>query len=239
MPSADTAGCWHVQTNQIVDGWPQLGRGPRPPASHAAAGAKRSRPSNVRLTESRAHTTDCVNSTAVHAGSAVAAPARTARCRARRTAGRPPRSPLPRRVEPTPGSTTATKTVPCGKYGDDRLELERAGQDVLRRDVVRDVDERRLRADAEHDALHRGDVVVAQAEVGEQRDDRSRHAEPRSAGFVGRLAEEDLPQVVLQEERIGHAQPLEQPDDVAIREHRLAATRRGIRPVLQVHVRRR
>ena len=78
---------------------------------------------------------------------------------------------------------------------------------------------------AERDALHRADVVIARAEVGQQRDDGAGHrlrlANYRATGRqnrgdepkrelrparLRRLAEEDLAEVVLQQERIGDAQ---------------------------------
>ncbi len=50
-------------------------------------------------------------------------------------------------------------------------ELERPAEHVVRGDVVGDVDEREIGADAQRGCLHRSDVVVAQAEVGQQRED--------------------------------------------------------------------
>jgi hypothetical protein len=49
--------------------------------------------------------------------------------------------------------------------------------DIARRDVVREVDDRRSGSEAEHRPLDRRDVVVARAEVGEQREQwrRRRH----------------------------------------------------------------
>ena len=46
-----------------------------------------------------------------------------------------------------------------------------AGDDVLRRDLVRDVDERRVRRDAENHALHLRNVTVGEAEVGGESDE--------------------------------------------------------------------
>src|SRR5439155_8332674 len=54
-------------------------------------------------------------------------------------------------------------------------ELQRACKHVVRRNVVRDVDERHVGADAERDAFHRAGVMVARAEIGQQCDDRSGH----------------------------------------------------------------
>ena len=46
-----------------------------------------------------------------------------------------------------------------------RVEGEGARLDVVGRDLVHDVDERRVGADAQDRALHRADVVVGEAEV--------------------------------------------------------------------------
>jgi hypothetical protein len=43
----------------------------------------------------------------------------------------------------------------------------------MRRDVVRDVDQRRVRTDPERDALHRSGVMIPGAEVGQQGDYRA------------------------------------------------------------------
>ena len=68
------------------------------------------------------------------------------RCRARRTAGRrPSRTATARRSPPTPGSTTA-RCTPTGRYGIVLREHERALEHRLRRDAVRDVDDRARRA---------------------------------------------------------------------------------------------
>ena len=66
--------------------------------------------------------------------------------------------------------------MPAGKYAIARRQLERAGEHVVRRDVVGDVDERRVGQIPSDDALHRAGVVIARAEVGQQRDDWPRHA---------------------------------------------------------------
>ena len=137
--------------------------------------------------------------------------------------------------------------MPAGKIFERGRELQRPAQHVLRLDVVRDVDERRVGADAERDALHRARVVIARAEVGEQSDDRARHrlaAWLSSSGTFGaatacrrlrrgRLAEQHFAQVVLQEELLGDAERLEHPLDVAVQERTLLAAGGGIRTVLQ------
>ena len=72
--------------------------------------------------------------------------------------------------------------------------------------------------------------MVASAEIGQERDDgtrrRGRVGHHRAAVLLGRirrLAEEDFAQVRLQQERIGHAQAIEQANDVAVEERALAA----------------
>ena len=50
-----------------------------------------------------------------------------------------------RRAEPTPGSTTARKTVPRGEGAPGGGQREGAGDHVVGRQLVRDVDERRRR----------------------------------------------------------------------------------------------
>ena len=66
--------------------------------------------------------------------------------------------------------------VPGGKVPERRRELERALEHVVRRDVVRDVDERHVGTDPEHHALHRPGVVIARAEVAQERDDGTHEA---------------------------------------------------------------
>ena len=87
-----------------------------------------------------------------------------------------------------------------------RGELQRGAQHVVRRQIVGDVNERRVRTNPERDAFHRAGVVVLRAEVGQERDDGPRHATSLLRG----LAEEDLSEVVLQQERIGDAKAGEQ-----------------------------
>ena len=59
---------------------------------------------------------------------------------------------------------------------------------VLRRDLVRDVHERRGRRVRQDDALHLRDVSVCRAEVGEQRDDRTHGAFIRRSTRAGKRA---------------------------------------------------
>ncbi len=143
-----------------------------PSASHAAAGAKRSRPSNVRLTLGRANRRSVSSTTRLGGLSG-------RRDRQHAVVGRD------ERVVAGVGGDAAPRRADAGVHDDQkdrarrkvpvrRCQLERAGENVVRRNVVRDVHQRRVRADAEHHALHRADVVIAQAEVG-QRDDRARH----------------------------------------------------------------
>ncbi len=54
-----------------------------------------------------------------------------------------------------------------------RGELQRALEHVVGGDIMRDVDERRLGADAEDDAFHRAGVVIPGPEVAEERDHRA------------------------------------------------------------------
>ena len=72
---------------------------------------------------------------------------------------------------PTPGSTTATWIVPAGNSGVTSASAMAPLADVLRRDGVREVDDLRRGVDREDDALHRGDVGAAFAEVGGERDE--------------------------------------------------------------------
>src|SRR5262245_56240790 len=51
-----------------------------------------------------------------------------------------------------------------------------------------------------------------------------------------RLAEQDLPEVVLEQERIGDAQCREEADDVAVEENRLPSASRRIAAVLQLEL---
>ena len=61
-----------------------------------------------------------------------------------------------------------------------RGELERAGKHVVRGNVVADVDQRRIRTDAEHDALERAGVMIAGAEISEESDGRPHYKVPRA-----------------------------------------------------------
>ena len=56
---------------------------------------------------------------------------------------------IARRIEPTPGSTTATNDRARGKVRRRRREVARAFSDVVRRDVVRQVDDREVGANVE------------------------------------------------------------------------------------------
>jgi len=56
-----------------------------------------------------------------------------------------------------------------------RGELERAGQHVMRRHIVRDVNQRDVRTDPQDHTLERAGVVIAQAKIREQGDDWARH----------------------------------------------------------------
>ena len=76
-----------------------------------------------------------------------------------------------RRGEPTPGSTTTTKTVPPRKVPVDGIEGERARGHVLGRHLVGDVHERRLGAHGQDRALRRPRVGVLETEVRQEGDD--------------------------------------------------------------------
>lgn len=55
-----------------------------------------------------------------------------------------------------------------------RKSVSRVG-DLVCGSLMRDVDQTGIRANPEDYALHRGDVVIASAEVGQQSDDRLLH----------------------------------------------------------------
>ena len=55
----------------------------------------------------------------------------------------------------------------------------------------------------------------------------------RARGQIGGFAEENLPQVGLQQERVRHAQALEQLDDVAVLQHAARVRDRAVRPMPQ------
>ncbi len=134
--------------------------------------------------------------------------------------------------------------MPAGKVLVRRGQLERAGQHVVRRDVVRDVDQRRVGADARAPRPSSRRRSDRGAEVGEQGDDRAGHVRAslpfrgghgrRRVSRVRGLAEQHLAEVGLEQELLGDAQRLEHPLDVAVQQRPLLAARRGIRPVLQV-----
>ena len=76
------------------------------------------------------------------------------------------------------------------------------------------------------------DVVIAEAEVGEQRDDRSRGH--RRLRFRRLACGRGSPRLFCSRNESDDAQPVEQPDDVAVQQDRLTAARGAVRPVLQV-----
>jgi hypothetical protein len=55
-------------------------------------------------------------------------------------------------------------------------QFEGAGEHVVRGNLVRDINERRVRANRQRDPLHRAGIVIARPEVGQQGDDGPRHA---------------------------------------------------------------
>ena len=70
-------------------------------------------------------------------------------------------------------------------------EFERARHDIVRRHLVRHVDEHGFGANRENHALHRPGVVVLRAEVRQQGDHGSSHARasrPRQRGFLKRIS---------------------------------------------------
>ena len=141
-----------------------------PVASAAATGAKTSRPWNVALRGERKKRSS-VSSTmrrTVAGGAAsesrpLSGPTRSAASVSTQSA---------RRALPTPGSTTATWTVPRGKPRHRVAQHERAGEHVLRRDAVRHVDHRHARRARRDHALHDADQGIGEAEVGGEGDQR-------------------------------------------------------------------
>ena len=88
------------------------------------------------------------------------------------------RSASARREPPTPGSTTARWT-PIGHVRERAREHERALEDLLPRDPVRDVDDLRLGRDPLDHAVARADEVVLEPEVAQEADEHA--AEPIAA----------------------------------------------------------
>src|SRR5207237_668385 len=86
----------------------------RPFASHPAAGANRSRPSNVRLTVGRAYRRS-VSSTTLRGGVSSSTTVSTPLSGATNLKS-PASAAMPRRDDPTPGSTTTRKIAPAGMY---------------------------------------------------------------------------------------------------------------------------
>ena len=121
--------------------------------------------------------------------------------------------------------------VPCRKISIARRQLERAGDHVVRGNVVADVDERRVGTDAQHDALERAGVMIAGAEIGEECDDGPGHRP--GLGARRRLAEQHLAHLALHQEGVGDAKILEQLDDVAVQQAALARARRRIGAIPQ------
>ena len=69
---------------------------------------------------------------------------------------------------PTPGSTTATWTVPGRKIGISRHEAEIGGIEVLGWDIMSDVDDVQIGVDAGNYTLHHPHVIVLQAEISQE-----------------------------------------------------------------------
>ena len=195
-------GCGHVEPLAVGDGRPERGRASMPFASHAAAGANRSRPSNVRLTVGRAYRA----LGQLHDRASAASPRRPAtarRCPARRTGSRRPRRRCRAAPSRRPDRRPTRKMVPGRKVAVAGRELERAGQHVVRRDVVGDVDERRrpgrCRAPRPSSCRRSGRAVPksVSSAMTRTRPWRRPPSASRSRRQVRRLAEQDLAQVVL------------------------------------------
>ena len=76
---------------------------------------------------------------------------------------------MPRRAVPTPGSTTPS-TTPLPRWGTARTQRVAPGAHVERRDVVRQVDDRRPRRPRRDDRMDDPDELVLGPEVGEEED---------------------------------------------------------------------
>ena len=207
-------------------------RDPTPFASQAAAGANRSRPSNVRLIVGRAYCRFVSSTTRLGGVSLNTIVSRPLSGRHESISRR-----LRRQIRdasvPTPGSTTQRNIVPVRKDTCTLRQARARRQHVVRGNVVGDVDERRVRTDSRAPRPASRRRSDRGAEVSQQRDDGQRLG-PRSRGWRGgRLAEQHFAQVVLQQELLGDAQRLEQPLDVAVGQRPLLAAGRVIRAVLQ------
>ena len=67
-------------------------------------------------------------------------------------------------------------------------QLERAGEHVVRRHLMGDVDERDVGTNPQNHPLHRPGVVIAHAEIGQERDHGAGHAASLSNFGFGLLA---------------------------------------------------
>ena len=124
--------------------------------------------------------------------------------------------------------------------------------DVVRGDVVGEVDERGVGAHRERRALHRPDVGIPGAEVREERQHGARRrlthrgylaglaplvaagvGSRRGVGLLFGLAEDHLARLGQEQERVGHRQAFEQPGDVAVGVDLLARPRALRGAVLQ------
>src|SRR5206468_3442924 len=77
-----------------------------------------------------------------------------------------------RRTGSVTGGPNRAGSAPPATGARGGLERERAAEDVVRRHLVRDVDDLDVAGDGEDRGLHLGHVGVAGTEVGRQRDDR-------------------------------------------------------------------
>ncbi len=122
-----------------------------PFARCAAAGAKISRPWNVRLTGLRKYFAAvisralCARPEYTIASAPLSGPTKYWPAASIR---------MGRRADPTPGSTTTTWTVFGGKYRIRLCDEKGAFRDLKRMDLVTDVDDRGVGADGKDDSFH-------------------------------------------------------------------------------------
>ena len=124
-----------------------------PFASHAAAGANRSRPSNVRLTVGRAYRRSLSSTTRFGGCSSTTRREHAVVGSDEPIVARVGRNAAPRRSDARIDDDEKDRA--CGKVPVGGRELEGAGEHVVRRHVVGDVDERDVGTDPENHALHR------------------------------------------------------------------------------------
>ena len=158
-PGVDASGSSTHAGTTLSTRSPRSAGTQRPAASSAAMGAKMSRPWNVALGLWMPNMHEARRGELHHAThrDARRRSALAARCPAPGTQWPPAVTAMMSREVPTPGSTTATCTVPGGKVAERARQPEARFGRPVHDDLVREIDDARVGEAAEHHALHDAD----------------------------------------------------------------------------------